>query len=40
MELVETMHDEHLEEELIVEQARKGDPRAQEILIKKYKNFV
>lgn len=40
MELVETMHDEHLEEELIVEQARKGDPKAQELLIKKYKNFV
>jgi len=40
MELVETRHDEHHEEELIVEQARKGDPIAQEILIKKYKNFV
>ncbi len=40
MELVETRHDEHHEEELIVEQARKGDPIAQELLIKKYKNFV
>jgi len=40
MELVETRHDEHFEEELIVEQARKGDPKAQELLIKKYKNFV
>lgn len=40
MELVEIRRDEHLEEELIVEQARKGDPKAQEILIKKYKNFV
>ena len=40
MELVETRHEEHFEEELIVEQARKGDPKAQELLIKKYKNFV
>jgi len=40
MELVETRHNAHLEEEFIVEQARKGDPKAQELLIKKYKNFV
>ncbi len=40
MELVETRPEEHFEEELIVEQARKGDPKAQEMLIKKYKNFV
>ncbi len=40
MELVDTRNNERLEEELIVEQARKGDPIAQEILIKKYKNFV
>ena len=40
MELVETRHEEHFEEELNVEQARKGDPKAQELLIKKYKNFV
>jgi RNA polymerase sporulation-specific sigma factor len=40
MELVETRHEEHFEDELIVEQARKGDPKAQELLIKKYKNFV
>jgi RNA polymerase sporulation-specific sigma factor len=40
MELVETRPEEHFEEELIVEQARKGDPKAQELLIKKYKNFV
>lgn len=40
MELVDTRHEEHFEEELIVEQARKGDPKAQELLIKKYKNFV
>lgn len=40
MELADTIHIEHLDEEMIVEQARKGDPKAQEILIKKYKNFV
>ncbi|GAB6106936.1 RNA polymerase sporulation sigma factor SigH [Fusibacter bizertensis] len=40
MELVDTLHEDHLEEEFIVEQARKGDPKAQELLIKKYKNFV
>lgn len=40
MELVEMIDGDHLNEELIVEQARKGDPRAQELLIKKYKNFV
>lgn len=40
MELAETIQSDHFDEELIVEQARKGDPKAQEILIKKYKNFV
>ena len=40
MELADTIHEEYLDEEIIVEQARKGDPKAQEILIKKYKNFV
>lgn len=40
MELAETIQIDHFDEELIVEQARKGDPKAQEILIKKYKNFV
>ncbi len=40
MELVDTLHEDHLEEEFIVELARKGDPKAQELLIKKYKNFV
>ncbi len=40
MELVEMFDGDHFNEELIVEQARKGDARAQELLIKKYKNFV
>lgn len=40
MELAETIQIDHFDEELIVEQARKGDTKAQEILIKKYKNFV
>lgn len=40
MELADTIHDAYFDEEIIVEQARKGDPKAQEILIKKYKNFV
>ena len=40
MELVEMVDGDHFNEELIVEQARKGDARAQELLIKKYKNFV
>ena len=39
MELVEMFDGDHFNEELIVEQARKGDARAQELLIKKYKNF-
>ena len=40
MAVLERLDDEQLDEELIVERARKGDPRAQEILIKRYKNFV
>ena len=40
MELVEAIREEHLDDEFIVEQARSGDPKAQEFLIKKYKNFV
>lgn len=40
MVVLERLDDEQLDEELIVERARKGDPRAQEILIKRYKNFV
>lgn len=40
MELADSIHDAYFDEEIIVEQARKGDPKAQEILIKKYKNFV
>ena len=40
MELVNIIDDEYLDEELIVEKARKGDLKSQEIIIKKYKNFV
>ncbi|OJV61909.1 MAG: RNA polymerase factor sigma-70 [Clostridiales bacterium 38-18] len=40
MAVLERLDDEQLDEELIVERARKGDPKAQEILIKRYKNFV
>ena len=40
MELANTIDDEFLDEELIVEKARKGDLKAQEIIIRRYKNFV
>lgn len=33
-------YDEYSDENLVVEQARKGDSKAQEVLIKRYKNFV
>ncbi len=43
MEPIETAtcynHDS-FDEEIVVELARKGDPKAQELLIRKYKNFV
>ena len=33
-------YDEYSDENLVIEQARNGDSKAQEVLIKRYKNFV
>lgn len=33
-------YDEYSDENLVIEQARNGDAKAQEVLIKRYKNFV
>lgn len=40
MALADMIQEEHLDDEVIVERARKGDTKAQEILIIRYKNFV
>ncbi len=40
IESVTKFEQETFDEELIVELARQGDPKAQELLIRKYKNFV